>query len=88
MTPFPDARINARAMKLSDLLVTLDVIAPLRLAEKWDNVGLLPGAPPAAVGRCLPAIRHTPDGAAEARERTGEDPPPPVGAKTGDDDCC
>lgn len=54
-------------MKLSDLLVTLDVIAPLRLAEKWDNVGLLLGDPASSVTRCLLAIDYTRDVADEAR---------------------
>jgi dinuclear metal center YbgI/SA1388 family protein len=57
-------------MRLSDLLRTLDDIAPTRDAETWDNVGLLVGDPRQAVTRAILTIDYTPEVAAEAaRER-------------------
>jgi dinuclear metal center YbgI/SA1388 family protein len=48
----------------------LDEIAPPRLAEPWDNVGLLLGDPAAAVRRVMTCLTITPKTAAEAiRER-------------------
>lgn len=54
-------------MRLADILVVLDSIAPLRLAEGWDNVGLLVGDPAANIERALLCIDYTPEVAAEAR---------------------
>jgi dinuclear metal center YbgI/SA1388 family protein len=54
-------------MKLSQLLRAMDEIAPLRLAEPWDNVGLLAGDPDQDVTKVLLAIDYTPDVAHEAR---------------------
>lgn len=48
-----------RAMKLKDLLDTLDQIAPLRLAESWDNVGLLVGDAGRDVARAMLTIDFT-----------------------------
>src|SRR5690348_11425314 len=57
-------------MRLSDLLRTLDDIAPTRDAETWDNVGLLVGDSRQAVTRAILTIDYTPEVAAEAaRER-------------------
>ena len=56
-------------MRLADILVVLDSIAPLRLAESWDNVGLLVGDPSAEVNRALLCIDYTPGVAAEARAK-------------------
>jgi dinuclear metal center YbgI/SA1388 family protein len=56
-------------MRLSDILVVLDSIAPLRLAEGWDNVGLLVGDPSTDVERILLCIDYTPAVAAEARAK-------------------
>src|SRR5688572_19242023 len=55
-------------MKLSDVLAVLEAIAPLGLAEPWDNVGLLAGDPPRPVSAALLAIDYTSDVAREARE--------------------
>src|SRR5829696_6611621 len=55
-------------MKLSDVLAVLEAIAPLRLAEPWDNVGLLAGDPARPASAALLAIDYTPDVAREARE--------------------
>ena len=46
-------------MKLQELLNTLDQIAPLRLAESWDNVGLLAGDPGRDVTRAMLSIDFT-----------------------------
>jgi dinuclear metal center YbgI/SA1388 family protein len=55
-------------MLLQTLLVSLGHIAPLHLAEPWDNVGLLAGDPQQDVQRILLCIDYTPAVAAEARE--------------------
>ena len=54
-------------MQLSTLLTVLDDLAPLRLAEDWDNVGLLVGAPDQQVSKALLCIDYTPAVAAERR---------------------
>ncbi|MRG91506.1 Nif3-like dinuclear metal center hexameric protein [Polyangium spumosum] len=59
-------------MRLSDVLAVLESIAPLRLAEGWDNVGLLVGDPGAQVRAALLCIDYTPAVAAEAREKGAE----------------
>jgi len=46
-------------MKLSDVTKVLDDVAPLRFAEKWDNVGLLVGDPEAEVKRILVTVDYT-----------------------------
>lgn len=46
-------------MKLSAVTQALDVLAPLRYAEKWDNVGLLVGDPDADVKRILVCVDYT-----------------------------
>jgi dinuclear metal center YbgI/SA1388 family protein len=53
-------------MRLAELLLHLDAIAPTRYAESWDNVGLIVGDPRQAVTRVLLAIDYTPEVAAEA----------------------
>lgn len=45
---------------IGDLLAALNHLAPLRLAEDWDNVGLLVGDPTAACSRVLLTIDATP----------------------------
>jgi dinuclear metal center YbgI/SA1388 family protein len=50
-----------------DLLCTsLERIAPLRLAESWDNVGLLVGDRTASIRRVMTCLTITPDVVAEA----------------------
>jgi len=56
-------------MKLHPLLKTLDTLAPLHLAESWDNVGLLVGDPDQAVARILLTIDLTPAVFAEAVQK-------------------
>ncbi|MBX3263832.1 MAG: Nif3-like dinuclear metal center hexameric protein [Labilithrix sp.] len=55
------------SMKLTDVLRTLDELAPLRYAESWDNVGLLVGDPEATVGRVLVTVDYSSLVAEEAR---------------------
>ena len=59
-------------MRLTDILLVLDAIAPLRLAEAWDNVGLLVGDPSTNVDRVLLCIDYTPAVAAEARAKRAD----------------
>lgn len=58
------------AMKLHDLIRTLDEIAPLRLAESWDNVGLLAGDAASDVTRAMLTIDFT-DAVAQETYATG-----------------
>jgi dinuclear metal center YbgI/SA1388 family protein len=53
-------------MKLQEIVCVLDDIAPTRLAESWDNVGLLVGDPQADVKRAILCIDYTPEVACEA----------------------
>lgn len=53
---------------LSTVLDVLAEIAPLELAESWDNVGLLTGDQSQAVSRAMLTIDYTPVVAAEARD--------------------
>lgn len=55
-------------MKLEVLLPVLEQIAPLRLAEAWDNVGLLIEPESTDIIRILVALDCTVDVAKEARE--------------------
>ena len=54
---------------IAQVLELLDAIAPLELAEEWDNVGLLAGRPDAAVDAVLCALDLTLPVIREARER-------------------
>ncbi len=59
-------------MQLRTLLTTLEDLAPLDLAEDWDNVGLLLGDESADVARVMTCLTLTPDVAAEAvKENVG-----------------
>jgi dinuclear metal center YbgI/SA1388 family protein len=53
-------------MLVADLVRTMDVIAPTRLAAQWDNVGLIVGDPRCDVSRVLLAIDCTHPVLAEA----------------------
>jgi dinuclear metal center YbgI/SA1388 family protein len=53
-------------MQLSELCQFLENFAPARLAEDWDNVGLLVGDPQQAVRRVMTCLTITPASAAEA----------------------
>src|SRR5688572_11962747 len=56
-------------MLLSDLLAILEDLAPTRLAESWDNVGLIAGNPGQAVSKVMLTIDYTPEVAREAAEQ-------------------
>lgn len=56
-------------MILSTILRALEEIAPLGLAESWDNVGLLVGDPKQEVNRILLTIDYSPEVAKEAAEQ-------------------
>jgi len=52
-------------MHLSTLIEQLEKIAPTRLAEPWDNVGLLVGDPQQTIGGVMLSIDYTPQVACE-----------------------
>jgi len=54
-------------MILKDVLDQLEAIAPSRLAQAWDNVGLIVGDPAQAVSKALLCIDYTAGVADEAR---------------------
>jgi dinuclear metal center YbgI/SA1388 family protein len=54
-------------MKLQSLIAALEEIAPTRLAESWDNVGLLAGDPEQSISRAMLTIDYTPAVADETR---------------------
>lgn len=54
---------------LADAIQRLESIAPLALAEDWDNVGLLVGDPDQALDSALTCLTLSPDVAQEAIER-------------------
>jgi len=54
-------------MKVKDVSAVIDGIVPLRLAQGWDNVGLLIGNPQQSVKHILLTIDVTKDVLAEAR---------------------
>jgi len=54
-------------MRASELIDTLEGIAPTRFAESWDNVGLLVGDAAQDVSRVMLTIDYTDDVAAEAQ---------------------
>jgi dinuclear metal center YbgI/SA1388 family protein len=54
-------------MQLSSIIKTLEEIAPLSLAESWDNVGLLTGDPKQDISGILLTIDYTATVAEEAR---------------------
>jgi dinuclear metal center YbgI/SA1388 family protein len=53
-------------MQLSELVNVMEMIAPTRNAEAWDNVGLLVGDPGQSISRAMLAIDYTPEVACEA----------------------
>ncbi len=55
---------------IADLRRHLEQLAPIALAEEWDNVGLLLGDPSSTVTRVMTCLTPTPESVAEAiRER-------------------
>jgi dinuclear metal center YbgI/SA1388 family protein len=59
-------------IKVADLLQWIEAFAPRRLAEEWDNVGLLWGDPLGSVTRLMTCLTVTPETAAEAIEKGAE----------------
>ena len=59
-------------MKLSAICSFLESFAPVRLAEEWDNVGLLAGDAKEKVSRVMTCLTITPASAAEAIEKKAE----------------
>ena len=55
-----------RQMRLTDVCAALEQLAPKRMAQKWDNVGLLAGDRAAGVRRALLCIDLTPKVVQEA----------------------
>jgi dinuclear metal center YbgI/SA1388 family protein len=53
-------------MVIADMISALHAIAPLELAEQWDNVGLLVGDVAAPLERVMTCLSVTPDSVAEA----------------------
>jgi dinuclear metal center YbgI/SA1388 family protein len=53
-------------MRVADLAAWLERFAPRRLAESWDNVGLLWGDPQAEVARIMTCLTVTPETSSEA----------------------
>lgn len=56
-------------VKVDDVCRLLEIIAPLTLAESWDNVGLLLGSRSADVRAVMTCLTLTPDVAQEAMDR-------------------
>lgn len=59
-------------MKLAEILSQLDAWFPPRLAESWDNVGLLIGDPQDEIASVMTCLTVTPESAAEAVDRKAE----------------
>ncbi len=55
-------------MKVKEIAAAIERIAPLRLAQDWDNVGLLVGSPQRNVSNVLVTIDITADVVGEARK--------------------
>ena len=61
--------VERRMPQIKDFCKYLDEIAPLRLAEEWDNVGLLVGDPQSPAERVMTCLTVTPSTVGEAIER-------------------
>jgi dinuclear metal center YbgI/SA1388 family protein len=59
-------------MRIADVCEYLKALAPERLAEDWDNVGLLVGDASRPVARVMTCLTITPDSAAEAIKRRAD----------------
>jgi dinuclear metal center YbgI/SA1388 family protein len=69
--PVHPAKVTAMTM-ISRLRTHLESIAPIRLAEDWDNVGLLVGDPQRTVERVMTCLSMTPLSVHEAIECRAE----------------
>ena len=54
-------------MKLNDIILFADELAPFDTAEEWDNVGLLVGSPDTEISRVLLSLDITPAVVEEAK---------------------
>lgn len=68
----PSGAKNGVATRVSHVCEALGLIAPLQLAQSWDNVGLLAGDPAKPVRQVLLCIDLTPEVAEEAVRRKVE----------------
>ncbi len=64
--PNPDESDTACSVQVRHVCQFLQELAPLTLAEEWDNVGLLLGDEASSVNRILTCLTLTPDVAEEA----------------------
>jgi dinuclear metal center YbgI/SA1388 family protein len=60
--------MQERQMKVKDIAAAIEKIVPLKLAQEWDNVGLLIGNPQANVKNILLTIDITKDVVSEAKK--------------------
>ena len=60
------------AATVNDILEALESVAPVRLAEEWDNVGLQLGSRRWSVKQVMTALDATPDVLQEVRDRKGD----------------
>jgi dinuclear metal center YbgI/SA1388 family protein len=60
--------MKQKRMKVMDVAAAVDGIVPLKLAQDWDNVGLLVGDPQQNVGNILLTIDVTGDVVSEAKK--------------------
>ena len=63
---------NPQVTIIQDVCEFLDSFAPLRLAEEWDNVGLLVGDTKGEVHRLMTCLTVTPETAQEAIDQNVE----------------
>jgi dinuclear metal center YbgI/SA1388 family protein len=61
-----------KAARVIDVVAALETIAPVHLAEEWDNIGLQLGSRQWPAHRILTALEVTPHVIDEARQRQGE----------------
>lgn len=60
--------VVTRPIPLASVVAKLEAIAPLFLAESWDNVGLLAGDPDSSIERVMTCLTISPETVAEAVE--------------------
>lgn len=64
--------VAVEARRVADLIRAMEEVAPTRLAEPWDNVGLLVGDPAAPLGRVVLTIDCTREVLREATSGGGD----------------
>lgn len=63
------AKRKTRVLRVSDVVSAMDRVAPFRLAESWDNVGLQFGDPEAPAGKIMVGLEVTRELLAEAAQK-------------------